>query len=129
MSINNASKFIAKVYERDEAVLTLLPKGVSPDNIGADEIAAIAAAAKNADWDFTADELQEAYLDSMMLDEGELSAVAGGAGPDPTKITGYSAKGPGGCSSNYYAEHCRATWETGSNCTCDDYKTGEGTRV
>jgi len=60
MSIENASKFIAKIYERDEVVLALLPKGVSPDNIGAEEIAAIAAAANAAGWDFTADELQGA---------------------------------------------------------------------
>jgi len=118
MSINNASKFVARLYERDSEALALLPKGVDLQSVGSVEIEAIAKAAKMAGWDFTADELQEAYLDSLALDEGELSAVAGGI----TVEMEHPADGPGGCTSNYYAEPCGATWEYHSLCSCTDYK-------
>jgi len=122
MSINNASKFITKIYERDEAVLALLPKGVSPDGIGAEEIAAIAAAANVAGWEFDADELQEAYLGSLALDEGELAAVAGGSEMCDNII---GAPKEGGCGANYYQEYCVNTWEPGDLCWVNDYDPGK----
>jgi len=120
MSVENASKFIARLYERDGDTIALLPKGVVPEGIGVKEITGIARAAKMAGWDFSADELQEAYLDSLTLDEDELCAVAGG-----TEICPQTAQEPhrGGCSSNYYAEACLDTVSDQDGCNCTDWDT------
>jgi len=119
MSSESASKFISQIYERDGDTLALLPKGVVPEGIGAKEVAAIAKAAKLAGWDFTADELQEAYLDSLDLNESELRAVAGGG----TEICPQTAQEPhrGGCTSNYYAEACLDTVSDQDGCWCTDW--------
>lgn len=50
---------------------------------------------------------------SQKLDEAELETVTGGG----------SADGPGYCDANYYAEHCWATVEKGSDCWGTDYCT------
>jgi len=122
MSGESATEFVRRLYDCEDDMLALLPKGVVPEGIGSAEIASISNAARRAGWDFTAEELSDAYLDSLTLDERELSTVAGG---DPCAICPNVAQEPhrGGCSSNYYAEQCLDTVSDQDGCNCTDWDT------
>lgn len=106
MSLEKAKGFIEKLKKDPEMKVSIKNS--------------IDAALTENNYDCSTDELKEALIMSLELDESELASITGGdaaqlspAGPWPDRY--------GGCTANYYKEQCASSVDARDWCGSSDF--------